>query len=946
MVTIINRLKNTLPILLLFLISIILAWKNYIPGTILSGWDNLHPEFNFSLSIKRELFGVFRLNQGLGAVSGHSDMADLPHIFILYFIDFFMNQDFLRYFYIFSNLILGVVGIYFFLYKIVLKNKVGAFLGGLFYLLNLGAMQQFVVPFEMFTTQYAALPWIFLFATDYLLEKNKIKNLVLFSLVTLLSSPMAFAATLWYLYFFILSFYLIAFTFPNIKKAFLLILITLFLNLFWILPNIYFIINHGSYVQESNINQLFSKEAFFYNKEFGNIKDLALLKNFLFDWGVYSGNGHFTKLLTPWIEYLKKPFVEPIGFLFGFMFLSGVIFAIKTKSRVLTACFGPLLVSLFFLINDNPPTSFIYNFLQQKVPLFGEAFRFPQDKALGIFTFCFTIYFAYLQKTIAEKIKSLKVLQVVIVSLLLFYFMLPAFKGNFISPYMKVKIPQDYFELFSWFKKQDPNARIATLPIHSPYGWDYYNWGYQGAGFIWFGLNQPVLNRDFDRWNPTNEQYYKEMSQAIYSQNKSKLESVLKKYGIQYLLVDKSIIAPDQGAGSKVLFLKETESLLENSSFTQQVAHFGNLLVYETDSQTQPVRLIKNPPSIAPASVFYSDFAYDKYHDYITYVNLKQNEIIYPFRKIIDNQNRISDQAIFSIASKEKLKVDTTQKTKTSNDCSPSSPTQSESQKSIIKENKDQFLRYLSSGGSFCDHFSYPDLQRNQGYIIAITSRNLKGLPIRLCITNYISKRCDLITYLVSSPNFKEDLFLLPPIDEGMGFDINLNNFSVKNSPSVNDLKKIAIQPIEYEKLSQLENYPSSSNHLQSKDVIAYLQSFDPGWKAYEMKDEKLPARNAWQRDAGGKMKNWLKTAFPFLFGKELKNHVLVNNWANGWFIDSEKLKVKSEKLVVIFWPQYLEYLGFAILFGTLIWIFLPVIKTKIKLSFLPILLRNHQQLS
>ena len=59
---------------------------------------------------------------------------------------------------------------------------------------------------------------------------------------------------------------------------------------------------------------------------------------------------------------------------------------------------------------------------------------------------------------------------------------------------------------------------------------------------------------------------------------------------------------------------------------------------------------------------------------------------------------------------------------------------------------------------------------------------------------------------------------------------------------------------------------------------------------------------------------NGLNLVFPFFFGEEIKEHVLVNNWANGWVID--KLEVRSEKLevIIVYLPQYLEYLGFLII--------------------------------
>jgi hypothetical protein len=57
---------------------------------------------------------------------------------------------------------------------------------------------------------------------------------------------------------------------------------------------------------------------------------------------------------------------------------------------------------------------------------------------------------------------------------------------------------------------------------------------------------------------------------------------------------------------------------------------------------------------------------------------------------------------------------------------------------------------------------------------------------------------------------------------------------------------------------------------------------------------------------------------FPFIFGREIKDHVKINNWANGW-------NTNDKNIILLFWPQYLEYIGFLMLFIA----FLYVLKRK-----------------
>ena len=651
---------NNIAVIAILLISVILAIVNYTPGTFLSGWDTLHPEFNFGLNFSREMVnGVFRVEQGLGAVAAHSHMADLPRVIILYILSPILPLASLRYFYIFLNLILGPIGMYLFLNKHVVKNKTWSFLGAIFYLLNLGTLQTFIVPFEMFTTQYAALPWLFLFASNYLFAKEKSKKqLLFFSIATLLAAPSAYAATLWYTYFFVFILYLFSLSYFEhslliFKKSLTLVSFTLLINLFWILPNIYYVFNHASQVPNALINQLFSSQAFLYNKEFGNIRDISLLKNFLFDWNVYSGHNSFTLLLSPWIKYLSSIPMQFIGYIFALTSLAGAFYGFSRKNKVLKSFTLPLLLCLFFLINNNPPTGFLYTFLQEKIPFFKEAFRFPGDKILGIFTFLFAIYFAQGQVLVQRLIdlaykhrpKRIKeFIQLALFFLLIIIYMLPAFKGNLISQYMKIDIPKSYFEMFNWFDKQG-DGRVVTLPINSFWGWIYYDWyddkkpSFQGAGFLQFGIKQPLLDRDFDRWSPYNEQYYREMSYAIYNHNSVLLETILKKYNVNYIIFDKSVLAPQENP--TVLFFEDTQKILDNSPFLSKAFQSENLSVYQLINKNQAVRMIKNPVNVGPSSLaLYYDFAYLKYSDYITYPD--KNAVFYPYRNIIDNQNHLN----------------------------------------------------------------------------------------------------------------------------------------------------------------------------------------------------------------------------------------------------------------------------------------------------------------
>ena len=57
------------------------------------------------------------------------------------------------------------------------------------------------------------------------------------------------------------------------------------------------------------------------------------------------------------------------------------------------------------------------------------------------------------------------------------------------------------------------------------------------------------------------------------------------------------------------------------------------------------------------------------------------------------------------------------------------------------------------------------------------------------------------------------------------------------------------------------------------------------------------------------------------MFTTELKDHILINNWANGFVLDNTTSD--DATIVIIFWPQYLEFIGFGLLILTVMGIVL-----------------------
>jgi len=1221
-------LKNHILGVALASICAYVCYANYTPGTFLTGWDTLHPEFNYRIYLSRILDGVWQEHQSLGAVATQAHASELSRVLVLLLLDIFLPTHMVRYAYTFLMIILGPFGVYAFIKYGVLRDRkqqvgeLAGFAGGLFYLFNLCTLQQFYVPLEMFLTHFGLLGWLFL-TVVWFLRKGSKKALIWFSMVTLFMAPQAHTATLFYAFFLYLVVYLLTYFVVHkfnrqiLKRTVLVITGTLVINLFWFLPNVYFAVTHGKEIQESKIHLLFSQEAFLQNKEYGNIKNAAMLKSFLFNWGEYVGNNRYGDLLDEWKYHLQQPLVLPLGYTFFGLAVVGLVLALVKREKSLIGVVLMLLIGLFFIFNVNPPLGGAFVWLQDNVPLFKEAFRFPFTKfSIGV-AFCYAVLFGYFVATTIDKLfgglpsaervpvplardarlvgRADRPLKYAFVAVFLFlsfyYYAKPMFTGGLISPSMRVAIPQRYFDMFAYFDGQKDYGRVLNLPIHSMWGWVYHNWdpkttlGYQGAGFLWFGIKQPLINREFDRWNLINEKPYMEISTAIYAQDLPTLEKLLDKYKIRWLLLDQSIVAPaedqqqlfypqiqallassqkiklekDFGQGltvyryfpAKDLVLKETldtyyiagdDTFKESTdpmylsygnyagngakvypfvgitgydesvkpgymSSDDKYLYFNNKLAFSglsvdfalarfqykvrLEQTGEAYQLVFTPveeslglgfahqlesvakSAINPSAISINDSVFtflpgelgtvllNPSHNvtvqlYTQGENLLTSEVLfdsletcsqvgeqtsYSLEKsaggfILSAQNvdacvtlglgnylvegigsgvtnsapktgiylvavgaespknqaghevcilesttglcansplvagrtyfkvvpevaynlrffargkkaltrevgvSYSDVGLFKLTSLQATSFkpevsypadlvstgwrfekdlnyfgNVMRLVNFPRSCDSKNTLSVKSQASVIGSFGTPFIRYDSQGESLCDSFEFPSFSHATGAVLEVRSRNLQGMPLRVCLTNEYSKRCDVYVSLAqasrpdmsnnvrnaqngrnksaeagksagqSSPQFVTQYFLVPPMGEGRAYTVNISNLTFGGSVSVNDLEYLALTPFPYDFIKTLHK-ERDLGKLGS--LVVYNQAFDRGFVAF---CGLLPCP---------------------------AEHVVVNNWANGWVFGG---LADANSVVILFWPQLLEYLGFLalafwILFG------------------------------
>lgn len=638
--------KRLYPYGILFGVVVALFLTNYTPGTWLTGWDNLHSEFNFKLNIYRSLFSVWQEYQGLGLLAGMGHASDIVRQLFLWLISLILPGELIRYYYHFLILFAGSSGVYTFVTHILLPHhedrKKAGFLASLFYLFNLGTVQYMYVPFEPYSTFLGFFPWE-LWALFKFLEHPTRKNLALFALINIAALGQAYVQTVFLVYVmivgFILSIHALLKRNAVSLKHLALIPLTIFcVNAFWLMPNLYFVAKNVGVTQNAMQNRMATDKFYEMNKNRGTIQDFALLKEFYYDFYDYNQKtDRFDYLLADWRYHMELPLIKVIGYLFFLVVLAGI--SHKTKYR-------PYLIGIFAISGIVFLSSTVFfsliNDVMRAFPLSNQIFRNPFTKFIVPAIFVFSVGFGI-------GAIRLKRIPFVMFLVLVAIYAIPAFKGNYIAKQMRVSIPTQYFELFDYFKTQDKNARIMNLPQGTYWGWYFYRWGGRGSGFLWYGIEQPIMDRAFDVWSNQLEGYYWELSYALKKRDVELFNQVIKKYHIAYVIYDEDLMFSDHLNSFKII-LKQKD-ILANNPKVNHVATFGKISVYKTNLKTQLAQnlaLGTNLPSANPPEKFMlKDEHFLTLSTYSSRNGEDGNTLLYPFGSMFTK--RFQDERTFGI---------------------------------------------------------------------------------------------------------------------------------------------------------------------------------------------------------------------------------------------------------------------------------------------------------
>lgn len=958
------------PKLVIFFLILLLAFDNYRPQTWLTGWDNLHPEFDFGLNLKRTIFSAWQEYQGLGLLGGMGHGADLFRELFLALLSLLFPLSFLRYFYHFLALALGAFGacalgrgVLFKKLALPERNLV-ALAVAIFYLFNLATVQMFYVPYEASSTHFAFLPWLFLSAFNYIKTGRRWALFWLFS-INLFAAAQGYVGTYFLVYLIALGVSLVGFFaldhqplrrfVARVGGVFLLIFLV---NSFWLLPNLCFVVSGRQTNYEAKINLMSTEENVLRNRKFGGLGDVALLRGFWFDNTQLSPTGERVYQLGVWRDYLNKPGVAWAGYGLFTLALLGLAVSFWRPQKAPLIFLPGFLLSLTMLASQVPPFSFL-NQLFFRSRLFFQIFRFPFTKFSLLLAFCLAVFYGAFLAFLLERLKGLvfRGLVAILIILLPLIFLWPVFRGELFWDQIRLKMPEEYFQVFEFFKRQEPVARVANFPQASFWSWNFYQWGYSGSGFLWYGIAQPILDRAFDPWGRENENYYWEITQAIYAQDQVLFEQLLEKYQISWLLIDGNI----QGFGSwRAMGLDNLNNIIEASDKIRLKNTFGKVKIYEV-SLKLPIKdfvfLGESLPRVGPVYRFsnydqaYADLGIytsdpdasrwrqntDRYYPFRSLFTgrspnelefeIKETSTAFIFKRKVESQFKDYNLILPILSGKELVWINP-QDLSEKRYFIPEVFFDGQILEAIVPKVNGYFsanvgqgqMTSLASNNSWHRTFGLPNLPHEYGYLISIKNNWQQGRGPLFWLENWTNQKADLEILL--PPSSETSYLIQPPMQPyGLGYSLHFEDISVGRQVSVNKLQEVAIHPIPYYFLAGITLSPLNPQEQASKffapasvshpnpslyqiklgeipqnSTLVLSQSYHDGWRAYLLDAKRYP----------------LSAILAPLLGKEIKDHVMVNNWENGWNLDPPVSG--SGLIVLLFWPQYLQYLGFGIL--------------------------------
>lgn len=584
-----NFIYKTLVISILTGILILVFVINFEENKYLIGNDNYSPELNSELSLSRSIenpgFREYRA-WGIPSDSEQSDIFRSGYFYILENLG--VSKENLSQGYAFFSLFTGAIfaGLCSkYLYKYVLFKEESTFISSqnvflfstLVYLMTLQTLGVFYFKTNLFVALYGFGPPVVYFTLRLINEKAYLFNFLsfLFFISLLLTAALnmtLFISFLLLWFAFVLSMFIaksreisVVNSFSKIRFVLLsMIVFTLFITL----PFFYFYINNADEVSSSYINRSIT-----YWQVEAEATNNNIYKTLMSKYGWMNVDFQSNEVETvPFKDHYELPSTVIIVLILHISVLLTIPIIIIKKRYSLLLLFLIYFLGIFFITADSTPwLRWILDILKDTIPYLEQAIRWSSSKfwfyillMLSIFSGIFLGWLTSRLNSLEGKnqvsnfillpIKAILPISIVLCLLFLGY---PIIKGELFFDRYYLDIPEEYFSLEEYIREEEIDRdRILYLPEAKTQYFREYNWddvyedafdhvlskGFIGSDFLHYIIPNPLVSNSLVIGSEINELNFETLIESIYSEDETIFNNLVKKYDIDLILLDKSMI--------------------------------------------------------------------------------------------------------------------------------------------------------------------------------------------------------------------------------------------------------------------------------------------------------------------------------------------------------------------------------------------------------------------
>lgn len=583
----------------LFILFTIIFIINFRGDKWLISNDNYSPELNPLLTFFRSIVSpAWRSYRGLG-VASDSEQADILRAIIFWVFSPLFSKQLVSQLYMFFCLFLGVFSIGKLTSNILLacRSKVSPtisfFTASLIYLTTLWTIWVFNFPVMPYVAQYGLLPFILLVFYKFLSNQSW-KNALLLFISGLLFSTVSLISTLFFIS--LISFALLGWSrlfekgnFPyNFRGLVVGILVFILSQIFWILPFFSYFTSSASAVKESFVNEGITNSTIDLEQE--KMTSSNTLRFYTRHLDIAENDKGEGMMFEDSENYTSYDLYKLIAFLPAFLSGIGIIGVISTKRFSLLPLFIFILLGWFGIANINPPFGAVYKYLSESSDTFRQVFRWSTSKfgnvlligfaffgTVGL-TFLIELFSRVLRKPLARKISTGGILFIFTISMLFFGGFL--FNKHLVTSRSYSDIPQSYFILKDKLDDIGVSKRMVIFPPANNSYFREYSFGFYGSGFLHYLIENPLLEKALAIGSQDTEKAISEIENSYFSKDKNELISLLNKYEVELILVDRNLVKGRYG--SEI----DWTTLDTNISGLPLLLKEGNLEVYAISKET------------------------------------------------------------------------------------------------------------------------------------------------------------------------------------------------------------------------------------------------------------------------------------------------------------------------------------------------------------------------